>query len=302
MKAVFLDTDWLGPEVSLEGIKQLPVDWIFYPETLASEMMERTKDAQIVVGKYPYFTRESFAKLPHLKLVCVAATGVDCVDLPAAREAGIAVCNVPGYSTTCVAQHAMLLMLALSVNHFTEEKKVATSKQFQSYPIRELQGKTLGIVGYGNIGREVARLATAFGMKVLISHRSTGVSLEELLRTSDYVSLHVPLTTSTRNMISKREFSWMKPSAYLINTARGALIQEQDLAEALKEGKIAGAALDVLSEEPPSPHHPLLDPNVPRLILTPHIAWASKEARIRLIKIVEENIRAFLEGTRLNIL
>lgn len=306
-KAVFLDTDWLGPEVSFEGLKKLPLDWTFYPDTLPSEIVERCAGAQVVVGKYPLFTKETLLLLPDLKLICVAATGVDCVDLQAARDVGVSVCNAPGYSTFSVAQHVMLLMLTLSVNYSGEEEGESSSSYFYGYPVRELRGKTLGIIGFGNIGREVARLAMAFGMKILIAQHSgrhgalrDALPLDEVLRESDYVTLHTPLTPATKHLIAKRELSLMKPAAGLINTARGGLIQEQDLAEALKEGKIGGAALDVLSEEPPPPDHPLMDPQVPNLILTPHIAWSSREARVRLIGIVEQNIVAFLDGNPLN--
>ncbi len=306
-RAVFLDTDWYGPDVSLDGLKTLPLDWAFYPDTLSSEMLERLKGAQIAIGKSPHFTREMFAALPDLKLICVASTGVNCVDLHAAREAGVTVCNTPSYCTFSVAQHTMLLMLALSVNYLGEARTEAPSRYFYGYPVRELREKTLGIVGFGNIGREVARLSMAFGMKVLVAeHTESGHSvrdalpLEVVLQEADYLTLHAPLTPATRHLISKNEFSLMKNSACLINTSRGSLIQEHDLAEALKEGIIGGAALDVLSEEPPPPDHPLLHPDVPNLILTPHIAWSSKEARMRLIQSIEQNLVAFLDGNPLN--
>ncbi len=302
-RAVFLDTDWLGPDVSLEGLKQLPLDWTLYPDTLPSEIIERMAGAQIAVGKYPLFTREVFQALPSLQLICVAATGVDCIDLEAAKEAGVAVCNAPGYSTFSVAQHVMLLMLTLSVNYSGQE---TASGFFYGYPIRELKGKALGIIGFGNIGREVARLAMTFGMKILVAEHPDKPSshgalpLDEVLRASDFITLHLPLKDSTRRLIGERELSLMKPTACLINTARGGLIDEEDLAEALRKKMIAGAALDVLSQEPPPPDHPLMSADVPNLILTPHIAWSSREARMRLINIIEQNISAFLRGGLMN--
>ena len=306
-RAVFLDTDWYGPEVSLDGLKKLPLDWTFYPDTLSCEMIERLNGAQVVVGKNPSFTKEDFAALPDLKLICMASSGVNSVDLHAAREAGVTVCNTPGYSTFSVAQHAMLLILALSVNYLGEARTEAPSRYFYGYPVRELRGKTLGIIGFGNIGREVARLAMAFGMKILVAEHAgrrpamrDALPLEAVLQEADYITLHAPLTPATQHLLSKKEFLLMKSSACLINTARGGLIQEQDLADALKEGLIPGAALDVLSEEPPPPEHPLLDPEVPNLILTPHIAWSSKEARARLIQMIEQNLVAFLDGNPLN--
>ena len=296
MQSVFLDTDWLGPDVSLDGIKALPLQWQFYPGTHPSELIERMAGVQIAVGKYPPFTREAIFALPDLRLICVAATGTDCVDLQAAKEAGVIVCNAPGYSTFSVAQHVMLLMLTLSVNY-------AAEGSFYGYPVRELRGKMLGIIGFGNIGREVARLAMAFGMKILVAGHPEKVirealPLDEVLRASDYLTLHLPLRESTKQLIAERELSLMKPTACLINTARGALIEERDLAAALKEKRIAGAALDVLSEEPPPPDHPLMAADIPNLILTPHIAWSSREARSRLIKMVEQNIALFLHRAK----
>jgi glycerate dehydrogenase len=306
-RAVFLDTDWYGPDISLDGLKKLPLDWAFYPDTLSSEMIERLSGAQIAIGKAPSFTKETFAALPDLKLICVASNGVNSVDLHAARDAGVTVCNTPGYSTFSVAQHTMLLILALSVNYLGEARTEAPSRYFYGYPVRELRGKTLGIIGFGNIGREVARLSMAFGMKIIIAehkerHRSLrdALPLETVLQEADYITLHAPLTPATQHLISKRELSLMKNSACLINTSRGGLIDELDLAEALKQGLIAGAALDVLSEEPPPSDHPLLNPEVPNLLLTPHIAWSSKEARMRLIQMVEQNLVAFLDGNPLN--
>lgn len=308
-KAVFLDTDWFGPEISFDRLKKLPLDWEFYPSTLPSEMVGRLEGAQIVVGKNPVFTRETFALLPDLKLICVSSTGVNCIDLDAAREVEVTVCNAPGYSTFSVAQHTMLLILALSVEYFREIGGENPSHYFCSYPIRELRGKTLGIVGFGNIGREVARLAMAFGMKILVAKHSErpnalrdALRLEEVLREADYITLHAPLTSATRHLIGYRELSSMKKTACLINTSRGELICEEDLALALKEGLIAGAALDVLSQEPPPPDHPLMDEGVPNLILTPHIGWSSKESRNRLMQLIEQNIAAFLEGNFLNAL
>lgn len=249
----------------------------------------------------------------NLKLIAVAATGTDIIDRLEAARLGIKVCNVPGYATRSVAQFTMALILELAtcvgryagdVQRGEWEKSPVFS--LLTYPTVELAGKKLGIVGYGNIGRTVADMARGFGMEVLIAARPGGdtpaatdrLPLNRLLREADIVSLHCPLTPETKNLISRDSLSLMKPTAFLVNTARGALIDEQALVESLREKRIAGAALDVLTEEPPPADHPIIRAakDLDNLIVTPHTAWSTREARERLLKEVEENIAAFLQG------
>lgn len=304
MKAVFLDTDSLGRDFSLKSLEKLPVEWVFHRN--ASEI----HDAEIVVTNKKVLSREVLARAPKLKLICVTATGYNNIDVQAAKELHITVCNSPAYSTSSVAQMTLCLMLAL-MTRFVDYAKAAKERWYKSdqfcildYPIFELKGKKLGIVGYGAIGQEVARLARAFGMEVLIAEHKkvTGtVPFTEVLRQADLLTIHTPLTEKTRNLISAKELELMKPSAFLINVSRGGVVNEIDLAGALRGEKIAGAASDVLSVEPPSKDHPLLQPDVPNLILTPHIAWASLEARERLIEILKNNILAFLKGHPVNL-
>ena len=252
---------------------------------------------------------------PHLRLICIAATGTNHVDLDAARRRGIAVCNVPGYATASVVQHVFALILALSTRLPDYQQALRAGRWQQSsqfclldYPIREIGGKTLGIIGYGELGQAVARVAEAFGMKVKVAQYREGQSrtpfitgqirlpLQELLPQVDILSLHCPLTPQTRGLIGPAELALMRPDALLINTARGGIVDEAALAAALCEGKLGGAGVDVLTQEPPAQGNPLLAANIPRLILTPHIAWASRESRQRLVDEVAANIRAFLQG------
>ncbi|HEY4157284.1 MAG TPA: D-2-hydroxyacid dehydrogenase, partial [Polyangiaceae bacterium] len=243
--------------------------------------------------------------------VAVLATGVNVVDLAAARARGVVVCNVPAYSTASVAEHAIALMLELSHRVGLHDASVRAGDwqrcadfSYTKAPLVELAGKRLGIVGYGEIGRRVAGVARAVGMSVFAAQRAPGVAsaadgvqrleLDQLFRECDVLSLHCPLTPETARLVSRERLRSMKPSAFLINTARGGLIDEAALAEALKSGQIAGAALDVLSSEPPRADHPLL--GLERCILTPHVAWTSLEARRRLLAITVENVRGILSG------
>lgn len=315
MKAVFLDTETLGDGISYEELQKLPVKWSFFKKTKPEEILERIKDAQIVVSN-KVFIGDILKQCPQLKLICIAATGYNNVDLTTATSLKIKVCNVPGYSTESVAQLVITFILALATNltsYVQAVKAGAWQKHSQfcllSYPIIELEGKKLGIIGYGALGKRVATLAQAFGMKLLIAEHSSSkkpiegsVPLEQVLRDSDFITIHVPLTPKTQNLIQRKEIERMKSSAFLINTARGGIVNENDLAECLKERRIAGAAIDVLSKEPPREGNPLLDPNIPNLLLTPHIGWASLESRMRLIHILKENIDAFLHGVSKNLI
>lgn len=301
MKAVFLDRATLG-QIELE----LPIPTTFFEATAPDQILERIKDAAIVITNKVLLTKEILENLPHVKLICIAATGTNNVDLVAARKLNMTVCNIPDYSTPSVAQLTMTFILALSSNLYSYAKDVKEGKWQKSaqfvmlnFPIIELKGKTLGIIGYGALGKEVGRLAEAFGMNLIKGTRTTALST--ILKGSDVITLHVPLTPQTKNMITRREIEQMKPSAFLINTARGGIVNEEDLAACLKEGKIAGAALDVLTNEPPTEGNPLLDPNIPNLLITPHIAWASYDSRKRLVEILIENIHSFLKAAPQNI-
>ena len=253
-----------------------------------------------------------------LKLIAVAATGTDIIDREATKQRGVKVCNVPGYATPSVAQFTMALILELAtrVGRYGEAIKAGAWQRspvfaLLDFPSIELKGKKLGIVGHGNIGRAVAEMARSFGMEVLIAARlgteepipPDRISLEQLFREADIVTLHCPLTPQTQNLINEQSLSWMKPTAFLINTARGALVDETALIQALRQKRLAAAALDVISREPPPADHPAIQAasELGNLLVTPHTAWSARESRERLLKEVEENISAFLEGQPRNI-
>lgn len=309
-KAVFLDTRTLDlGDLDMEPLKSTPFRWQLHPHTAATEVGDRIREASVVVSNKAPLSREDMQRSPGLKLICVAATGTNNVDLQAADELGIAVTNVTGYGTTTVAQHTFGLILALSTRLLEYQAAVRRGDWSRSelfclmdYPIREIAGKTLGIVGYGTLGRGVARIAKAFDMEVLLAQRPGGdarpgrVPLKELLPRVDMLSLHCPLTEHTRNLIGRNELGLMRPDALLINTARGGIVDEAALADTLKQGQLGGAGVDVLTQEPPPKDHPLLQPDIPNLIVTPHNAWASKEARQRLLEGVAANVRDYLAG------
>jgi len=284
-----------------------------YPVTTPDELIERLQHANIAITNKVVIDEAALQQSPHLKLICIAATGTNCVDLDAAKAAGVTVCNVAGYSTASVTQHALglLINLATGMNRYAGElSQWAQSPIFTrlDYPMIDLAGKTLGIVGLGTIGKSVAKAAQGFGMNVVALSRD-GAQQGEIERLehdaffakSDAITLHCPLTPGTEKMMNRETLGLMKPSAFLINTGRGQLIDEDDLAIALKTGAIAGAGLDVLTAEPPPVDHVLLDPAVPNLIITPHTAWASLEARKRLLEGVGSNISAFLAGMPENV-
>lgn len=282
---------------------------MWHEVTTPQQTLERIIDADLVISNKVVLDRPLLKACRDLKLICIAATGTNNVDLEAANELGIAVTNVTGYATASVVQHVFSLILSLVTRQQQYQQAVARgdwqhSTQFclLNYPIWELSGKCLGIVGYGELGRAVARVAEAFAMKVLVAQRPDGVPesgrvlLDELLPQVDVLSLHVPLAKNTRNLIGTRELGLMKSHALLINTARGGIVDESALADALVNGDLGGAGVDVLSTEPPTDDNPLLNPNVPNLIVTPHIAWASLQARQRLVDSVVANIQAFQAG------
>ena len=321
MKVVCLDGETLYPADDLEKWSALSaidgVDEVeIWSRTRADEVAERAADADIVLTNKTPLTAETFAKLPSLKFVSVLATGYNIVDLPAARAAGVVVSNVPSYSTDSVAQTVFALLLAITnrVEHYACENRQGRWAQsadfsYRDYPLPELSGKTMGIVGFGNIGSAVARIALAFGMDVLVytskdaSQLPLGcrkaADIDEVFAASDVVSLHCPLTDSTRGLADRRRLGLMKPTAVLINTSRGPVVDEEALAEALCGGVLAAAGLDVLCEEPPRIDNPLL--SLDNCYITPHIAWASDEARKRLFDITLTNIKSFLSGTPTNV-
>jgi len=300
-------------DMDLSPLRSLCDCWELHECTAPDETRRRISDAELVISNKVVLDRELLQSAPGLKLVCVAATGTNNLDLAAARELGIAVTNVTGYATPSVVQHVLALMLTHATRLLEYHQAVLDGAWLRSdqfclldYPIRELAARTLGIVGYGELGRNVAKVAAAFGMEVLVAQRPGGppqpdrVPFADLLPQVDVLTLHCPLTEGTRNLIGGAELARMKPDALLINTARGGIVDERALANALRQGIIGGAAVDVLSVEPPRDGNPLLDPSIPNLILTPHTAWASRECRQRLVQEVAENIRAFSEGRKRN--
>ncbi len=290
---------------SLANLGELTV----YDRTPVEEIVTRCQEADIVLTNKVPFSGATLSQLPRLRCISVLATGYNVIDTVAAKAQGVVVCNVPGYGTASVAQHTFALILELSNGVGRNSASVragnwqrASDWCYTEQPIVELAGKTLGIVGMGSIGQQVAQIATAFGMEVVYFNPSEkpGVagssrSLTELFATSDFISLHCPLKADNTGFVDKDLLRQMKPTACLVNTSRGPLIHEADLATALNEGWIAGAALDVLSTEPPSEHNPLLQAQ--NCIITPHNAWMSREARQRIMEITAKNIEAFLAGT-----
>lgn len=315
VRLVILDGYALNPgDLSWDALRQLVGDLAVYDRTPEAQVVERAKGAQLVMTNKTPLSEASLGQLPQLRYIGVLATGYNIVDVEAAKRQGITVTNIPTYGTDSVAQFTFALLLELC-HHVGLHSEIARNGgwaaspdwSFWKTPLIELAGKTLGVIGYGRIGRRVGELAAAFKMRVLAydsqppGDPSPGrmVALEELLETSDVVSLHCPLTPQTRNLINRDRLARMKSGAFLLNASRGGLVVEEDLAVALNEGRIAGAAFDVLSVEPPVNGNPLLEAR--NCLVTPHIAWATKEARARLLDIAVENLRAFLAGKAQNV-
>ena len=287
-----------------------PHSWVDYPVTEPGEVVERLREATIAICNKLPLRADSLAQLPTLRLIAVAATGVDNIDLAYCREHNIAVCNGRNYATTSLPEHVLTLVLALRRNLLNYRADVISgrwqsAKQFclLDHPINDLSGSTLGVVGYGALGQATAKLALAVGMKVVVAEhknaarvREGRTSFEDTLRVSDVLSLHCPLTDETRNLISTAELRLMKRRSILINTARGALVDEAALVEALRTGRLGGAGIDVLRNEPPASGNLLLETELPNLIVTPHVAWASLQAMQTLADQVVDNLEAFVRG------
>ena len=291
----------------------LSSDVTVYDDTTERQLSERIQGANIIVTKEMPVSAEMIQKFPEsVKLICEAGTGYNNIDLEATRKKGITVCNIPSYSTERVAHTAIMMILNLSSAMQVQMKMLACGNHDNftrnlQVPHVEVNGKTLGIIGAGHIGRKVIQIAQALDMNILVYTRTPKedekgicyVSLEELLKNSDYVSMHCPLTESTKHMINKETLSLMKPSAFIINTSRGALIDEAALIEALENGMIAGAGLDVQETEPPEETNPLY--TMDQILLTPHMGWKGLETRQRLVSILADNIKQFMEGNPINV-
>lgn len=315
MKAVFLDYGTLGAatldatplERCLPGLER-------FETTPPSQVLERTRDAEYVLVNKTRLDAPILEAAMSLRYIGLAATGTDNVDIEEAAQRGIAVTNIVAYCTQSVAEHvlAMLLALAHSTHRYLDDVRLGAWQRADNFclldhPIRELSAMTLGIVGYGVLGRATAELAGRFGMRVLIARRRDSparddgrTAFDDVLREADVISLHCPLDETTRHLIGRRELERMRPSAFLINAARGGLVDSAALAHALEKGEIAAAAIDVLPQEPPRDGDPLLDYAGDNLLLTPHVAWASREARQRAIEELAANVLAFQNGERRN--
>ena len=314
MKAVLLDWDTMGPGLDISAMRALLPSLEVYGDTRPEQTIERIGDAGIVLGNKVGLTAEVFAACPAVRFVGLTATGTDNVDIAAARERGIAVANIRAYCTRSVVEHVFgcLLNLTHALGSYARDVRQGAWSQAEnfclmSYPIRELSAMTLGLVGHGELGRGVERMARAFDMEVLIAARPGSedvpkgrVAFDELLARADVISLHCPLNAATRGLFGTEEFRKMKRSAVLINTARGGLVNSRALADALRSGEIAAAAIDVLPQEPPVDGDPLLDYEGDNLIVTPHVAWGTLQARQNAIDELTANIRAFLDGERRN--
>lgn len=315
IKAVFLDHHSLD----IGDLNFAPLNATFsnlqlHPHTAPEQVIERLQGAQVVISNKVPLGAKHFTTCPDLKLVLISATGTNTVDLAAARAHGVTVCNCQAYGTPSVAQHTLMLLLALATNLPAYQNDINAGRWQQAsqfclldHPIMELHGKVLGLLGHGELGGAVAKLAEAFGMRVVLGQvpgrpaRTDRVPLDELLPQVDVLTLHCPLTEHTRNMIDAPQLSQMKASALIVNTARGGLINEQALADALRSGHLGGAATDVLTQEPPRNGNPLLAGDIPRLIVTPHNAWGSREARQRIVEQLSENARAYFSGAPIRV-
>ena len=314
MKAVFLDYGTMGPDLDLAPLRALFPDVELYDETTHEQMIERIRDAEFAFTNKIRFTEELLAAAAELRYIGLTATGTDNIDLDKAREIGIAVANIRDYCTESVAEHVFgtMLMITRSLGAYVDSVRAGEWQQSRDFsmlnhPIRELSAMTLGLVGFGALGQGVARIAQAFGMDVLVSARPgtdliapDRVAFDEVLARADVLSLHCPLNEATRLLINADTIAKMKPGAILINTARGGLVDSAALVAALESGQLAGAAIDVLTREPPRDGDPLLDYHENNLIVTPHIAWATNEARQAAIDELAANAAAFLRGEARN--
>lgn len=310
MNGVFLDYTSLDKQdLDMQALRAAFDALTLYPLTSADVLLERVADAEVIITNKVVINAETIRQCPQLKLILISATGTNNVDLAEAKARGIVVCNCQAYGTSAVAQHTLMLMLNLATSFLSYQRAIQQGEWQKSTqfclldaPIVELAGKTLGIVGYGELGQAVARLAEAFGMQIRIAALpgrpadESRIPFAALLPQVDFLSLHCPLTEDTRHLISHAELDAMKPGAFLLNCARGGIVDEQALAQALHEGKIAGAATDVLSVEPPKEGNVLLDASIPNLIVTPHNAWGSVDARQRIVDQLLENVEAFKQG------
>lgn len=309
LKIVFLDSTAIPKHIPIPR-PAFPHQWIEYEHTSPEQVVERMHDAEIAVTSKVIFSREVMAQLPKLKLIAITATGTNNVDLIAAKELGIRVKNVTGYSATTVPEHVLGLIFALKhslMSWYRDQlsAKWADSKQFCyfDYPITDVKGSVLGIVGKGCLGSEIGRLATALGMKVLYAERQDATTIREgytafgeVLKQADILTLHCPLTETTQNLINMQTLALMKKGALLINTGRGPLVDEQALVAALESGHLGGAAVDVLVQEPPTKENSIIQAatRLPNLIVTPHIAWAADSAVTTLVNKVKQNIEDFV--------
>lgn len=315
MNLVVLDGHTLNPgDLSWEELKALGPCAI-YERSTPAEVLKRAADAEILITNKVPLGQEQIRALPKLRYIGVTATGYNIIDVAAARERGITVTNVPAYGTRSVAQHTFALLLELTQHAGSHSQSVRAGAWVRSpdwcfweHPLVELDGLTMGIVGFGRIGRAVGELAQAFGMHVIaaasprareLPHNVTIMPLDSLFDAADVVSLHCPLTDLTRHLVNAARLARMKPTAFLLNTSRGPLVDEAALADALNAGSIAGAGLDVLSAEPPRPDNPLLTAR--NCVITPHQAWATRAARTRLMRVAVSNVNSFLEGKAQNV-
>ncbi len=314
MRAIFLDFGSVTRgDMDCAALERAITPWRFYHDSTEAEVPERICDTEVIVSNKVFLNREAILAAQRLKLICVAATGYNNIDLVAAAERNVPVCNVRNYATPSVVQHVFMLMLNLT-RRFLEYQELVKRGGWQAstffcpldFGIQELSGKTLGIIGFGVLGQAVADVAQAFGMQLLIAERkgrparAGRIAFDDVMRQADFISLHCPLMPETCDLISTREFELMKPSAVLINTARGGLVNETDLLHSLATGRIAGAAIDVLQEEPPKQDNLILQHQLTNLIVTPHIAWASRESRQRLLDQLANNIENFLQQRPFN--
>ncbi len=312
--AVFLDHSSLDlGDLDLAPLRQVFAELTLHDRTRPDQVIERLRGHAVAIANKVPLDAAVFAASPDLELLLITATGTNNVDLAAARAHGVTVCNCQGYGTPSVAQHTLLLLaLATRLPDYQAAVRAGRWQQAEQFclldfPIVELAGKTLGLLGHGELGSAVARLAEAFGMRVLIGQlpgrplREGRLPLAELLPRIDALTLHCPLTEQTRDLIGAEQIALMKPGAFLVNTGRGGLVNEPALAAALRSGQLGGAATDVLTVEPPKHGNPLLDPDIPRLIVTPHSAWGSREARQRIVGQLAQNAEAFFKGAALRV-